>query len=213
MLLLNPNKDEQDLVITGVLGVRINKTTYKLVDNVTLKPNESVTLPVEGYCANFDKKNPSEGIKLTLNGPTAPEPYNPSSALFELPTAPEEYNPTSYAIYVLENTTFPENFTQEDVVAIKQITIWMSQPENKDKTPEDYAKRGYQIKEEYKPIIKNILNQTGTNPDDVVALTGKKKGGISQEPEKSSEEFPWIYVVAAVAGILAIVGFYKMLKK
>lgn len=196
LILINPNKDEQDLVITRIPGVSTGPTAYRPADNVTINPNESVTLPVIGSCANMSKKNPSEGLNLTLNGLISGD-------------VPD-------VIEALRNTEFPENFTQGDIQLITQITIWMSQPENKDKTPEDYEIRGYPIKEEYKPIIKDILNETGTNTEDLVALTGKKKEEKPPEepgiPEIPTDSIPWIYIAAAV-GILAIMGIYKMLKK
>ena len=210
MLLVNPIEEEQNLVVATVPGISVGPTSYKTADNVTLNPNESITFPVTGYCANFDKKNPSEGIELTLGGLIGVEPaeeYILDSLLGD--------TPQTAVIDTLEGTEFPQSFTPEDVVKVKQIALWASQPENKDRTPEDYESRGYPIEEDYVPIIRDVLDQSGVNPDEIVALTGEKK-----EPEKPaetpSEGFPWIYAAAAaVAGILAIVGVsvYKKVKK
>lgn len=187
MILLNPNEDEQDLVIARIPGVSIGPTTYRPADNVTIKPGESVTFPVEGYCVDMSKRNPTGGTKLTLGGLIDPN--------------------VQLVMDTLEYDIIPESFTPEDTHSFKQIAIWMSQPENVNNTPEDYAERGYPVKEEYKPTLKNILNQIGTNPEEIIALSGKKK---ESKPQEGS---PWIYAAAAVVGILAIWGVYKILIK
>jgi len=199
MLLLNPNGGEQNLVIARVLGVSTGPTTYRLADNVTINPGESVTFPVEGYCADMSKKNPTEGTTLTLGDLVEPE--------------------VQLVIYALEDAEFPENFAPEDVHSLKQIAIWMSQPENADNTPEDYAQRGYPIRDEYKPVLDTVLSRAGAEPEEIFALSGKRKEE-SKPPEKPPEEFPWIYAAAAVAGILvvaggtvAIWGIYKITSK
>ena len=220
MLLVNPIEEEGNLVVATIPGISVGPTSYKTADSVTLNPNESITFPVMGYCANFDKENPSGGIELTLGVPIGVEPTEECILDGLLGDTPQ-----TAVIDTLEATEFPQSFTPEDVITTKQIALWASQPENKDKTPEDYETRGYPIKEDYIPIIRDVLDQSGVNPDEIVALTGEKKepeepAEMPSEPEKPAEPpkegFPWIYAVAAVvAGILAIVGVsvYKKVKK
>jgi len=174
MLLVNPIEEEQNLVVATVPGISVSPTSYKTADSVTLNPNESITFPIMGYCANFDKKNPSEGIELTLGGLLGVEPAEAFGLDGLLGDTPQ-----TTVIDNLEGTEFPQSFTPEDVLTVKQIALWASQPENKDRTPEDYEARGYPIEEDYVPIIRDVLDQSAVNPDEIVALTGKKK-----EPEK-----------------------------
>ena len=160
-----------------------------------------------GYCANFDKKNPSEGIELTLGGPIGVEPEEDLVLEGLLVDTPQ-----TAVINTLETTAFPQSFAPEDVITIKQIALWTSQPENKDKTPEEYETRGYPIEEDYIPIIRDVLDQSGVDPDEVLVLTGKKK-----EPEKPAEApsagFPWIPVAAAAAAVILAAAGVAVYKK
>jgi hypothetical protein len=220
MLLVNPIEEEGNLVVATIPGISVGPTSYEAADSVTLNPNESITFPVTGYCANFDKKNPSGGIELTLGVPIGVEPAEECILDSLLGDSAQ-----TAVVVNLETTEFPQSFTPEDVITTKQIALWASQSENADKTPADYETRGYPIKEDYIPIIRDVLAQSGVNPDEIVALTGEKREPeepteVPSEPEKPAEPpkegFPWIYAVAAVvAVILAIVGVsvYKKVKK
>lgn len=193
MVLVNPNVDEQDLVITDVPGVSTGATTYEPADNVTFNPGESVTLLVEGYCINFDKDDPTEGTKFSLNETS------------------EKANVTQLAgiLQTLENTTFPDNFTEEHIFTVKQIAVWMAQTENKDKTAEEYAERGYPIEEEDIPIISEILEETGIDPEEITALPDEP-----YEPEEPAEGFPWgIVLIPAIIAIIGVITYLGLKPK
>jgi len=72
------------------------------------------------------------------------------------------------------------------------------------------------------------LSESKIDSDEILALSGKKKeepsvpaeeGELTDKkketktPETPVKEIPWIYVAAGVAGILAVLSIYKILKK
>jgi len=69
MVLVNSAEDEQDEVIVDTPGTSTGPgdTTYTPAPNVTLNSGDSKTIPVIGYCINYDKANPTNGTIFTLS--------------------------------------------------------------------------------------------------------------------------------------------------
>lgn len=205
-ILVNPNEDEQDEVITGIPGEMAGPKTYTPKNNINFPNSGSKTdLPIQGYCVNIDLKTPSEGTKFTLSPTSSKTDVSYIDDLLE----------------ALDNADIPSNFTQDDIIQLTQILIWMGNPENNDLTSDDYATRGYPVQDKFKGIINTVLTDAGQNPDDVTALTGKKKdpatnGTGDKEPteEESICFLPGFDAIFLVIGILiAIVVVFERKKK
>lgn len=204
MILENPDKEEQDLVITGVPGILTKADAYIPAKTATLNQGEKISLPIKGNCANFEKKNPSPGIILTLGNPIEEE--------------------VQRVIIILEEKEpeLKESFSSQEIEIIKQVSIWMAQPENKENSAEEYAVRGYPIKEEFKPVIGSILTLAGTSTEEITLLSEKEeretetgeKETEGKETEKSEEsELPLLLIGTGVAGIIVLIGIYKFIIK
>lgn len=142
MVLVNPNQNEQDEIITRIPGVFLSPT-YRPTSEVTINPGENVTLPVIGYCINYDKDNPSNETEFSLDSVSTKTDI---TSILEI-------------LDILENTTFPEDLTDEQILHIKQLAIWSILPENGEVSRGDYAERGYSIPSESIQIIKDIYAQ------------------------------------------------------
>lgn len=142
MVLVNPNQNEQDEIITRIPGVFLSPT-YRPTSEVTINPGENVTLPVIGYCINYDKDNPSDGTEFSLDSVSKKTDI---TSILEI-------------LDILENTTFPVDLTDDQILHIKQLAIWSILPENSEVTLEGYAERGYSIPDESIQIIKDIYAQ------------------------------------------------------
>jgi hypothetical protein len=174
MVLVNENEEEQDEIISKIPGIEKEPGKYTPATEFPLEPSTPVTLPVNGYCINMEKDTPSKGANFTLS---------PTSNKIDV-------NEVSDVHDTLENYTFPDNLTDSDVNKIKQIVYWMSDPANSDKTADDFTKIGYPIEDRYVPYIKDILNKSGQNPEDLVALTGEGKTPEGNESDDDDEKEP-----------------------
>ncbi len=119
----------------------------------------------------------------------------------------------------LKITEFPEEFDAEDVETIKEAAAWLSQPENKDKTLADYVQAtGRPVKEDYKPIIQGILNNTSTAPkENLDSPTDRNNltATSNLSPEKYNQVLPkkllkttWPYYVLAVLAIVSAAVYW-----
>lgn len=142
MVLVDPNQNEQDEIISRIPGVFLSPT-YRPTSEVTINPGESVELPVIGYCINYDKDTPSEGTEFSLDNVSAKADTTPIHGILE----------------ILENATYPEDLTDEQMLHIKQVAVWSILPENSDVTRGDYAERGYPIPDESIGLIKDVYLQ------------------------------------------------------
>jgi hypothetical protein len=97
MVLVNQNQNEQDEIITSIPGVFLSPT-YRLTSEVTIYPGENVTLPVIGYCINYDKDNPSNETEFSIDSVSTKTDI---TSILEI-------------LDILENTTFPEDLTDQE---------------------------------------------------------------------------------------------------
>jgi hypothetical protein len=193
MVLDNPNIDEQPEVITDTPGVSYVPGQVTRMDNVTIQPGESVTIPVIGYCLDFEKATPSLGTVFTLTS-TTPN--------IDMPTMIN-------VIDTAGNYSYPGYYTTDDIQTATQIAIWAAQPVNNDVTLADYANRGYTLDDNDVTVVTGILNDTGIETQDIVALSGKEK----EEPvngedgeEDTGLSFPLILlpVIILIALVIAV---------
>jgi len=141
MVLVNPNEEEQDEVISDILGVMVKDNTYTPIPEAVLNPGDSATFLVNGYCINLDKANPSQGTEFTLSDTSSKTDVGQISGLIDQ----------------LEDTTFPEGYTDHQRIVVSQIALWAAQPENEGLTRADYEERGYAVEDDYVPIIEDII--------------------------------------------------------
>ena len=154
MILVNPNQDQQDEIISHIPGVFMSPT-YRPTSEVTLNPGESVELPVIGYCINYDKDTPSEGTEFSLDNVSAKADTTPILKILD----------------ILENTTYPEDLSDEQILDLKQVAVWSILPENNGVTRGDYYERGYMVPNELVGLIEEIYQQAEiTNLGEVALL-------------------------------------------
>ena len=200
MVLVNPAEDEQDEVVVDTPGVSTGPgdTTYTPTDSVILDSGENVTIPIIGYCINYDKSNPTNGTTFSLSSVSDKTDISQLSSVLEVISS-----------YVNGEYTFLHDFTPQETFSIFQIAIWAAQPENADVTLENYASRGYDLDDTHIAGITDIFNQSGIDYTNVVALSGKKKDEPDEptEPANTSEdETPWLLYTAVGLVAVAAIG-------
>lgn len=194
MVLENSATDEQDEIITDTPGVSTGpgETTYSEQDSVFVSPGETVTLPLIGYCINYDLSNPTEGTIFNLNSVSGKTDITQLSSVLE----------------TLTTYSFPGGFTNDDIYNVVQIAIWAAQPENINVYLEDYATRGYSLDDTDVSVVDDFLNTSGIDTTNIVALSGKKKETTDDEEEEETTteemDIPWTYI--AIPLILVAVG-------
>lgn len=196
MVLENSAEDEQDEVIIDTPGVSEGpgETSYSPQESVSIAPGGSATIPLIGYCINYDKSNPTEGTYFTLS-PTSDK---------------TDISQISTVLTVLQTFLFPEHYTHDDIYNVAQIAIWASQSENNDVTLEEYASRGYVLDEDDISVINEILGDSGVDTTNIVALTGKQKEEEDDIEEESAttSDFPWVYIALPIIVIAVAAGIY-----
>ena len=150
-IMRNPNSNEQDQVIIGVPGVKVNDTSHTVDETVTIEPGENVTVVIIGFCINLALDNPSNEVGLELNDSSEKGNIN-------------EIGPI---ISVLEEFAFPGNFISGQIIKLKQLAIWFSQSENSDVTRDTYAAKGYPLTDEEIAVLKDLLMASGMTQEDV----------------------------------------------
>lgn len=200
MVLTNSAEDEQDEVVTETPGTSTGPgdTTYTPADSVLLGPGESATIPVIGYCINYDKSNPSNGTSFGLSTTSGKTDISEISAVLE----------------TIETFSFPESFTSTDIYNVVQVAIWAAQSDNANVTLENYAARGYDLSDTDISVVSEILNTSGVDTTNIVALTSKQKEEDedtgSSEPT-TTDEFPWAYIAIPIIAIAAVgAGIYAV---
>lgn len=204
MVLENSNEDEQDEVITDTPGESEGpgETTYTPTDFVDLGPGESATIPVIGYCINYDLANPSSGTIFDLSTTSSKTDISEISSVLE----------------TLDTFSYPGEYTSVDIFDVAQISIWAGQTDNADVTLEDYSARGYDLDDNDISVVSDILNASGIDTTNIVALTGKAKEDVDGEDTEPSDtattdDFPWVYIALPIIAIAAGAGIYAMKSK
>jgi hypothetical protein len=184
MVLVNPYDEEQDEVITGTPGTTSQGVFYPK-DNVTLGPDKSVTVPVIGYCMNFDLDTPSISIEFDLS----------------ITSQKTSINEISPIVDTIETYEFPDDWSTGHVQKVEQMAIWTSQQDNRNVPLSKYSDRGYTLSEEDIVIVRDIHNLSGKDTSDVAALTG-----IEKEDEGSGilEDIPWFVILLIIVPIIIV---------
>lgn len=209
MVLVNSAEDEQDEVVVDTPGISTGPgdTTYTPTDNVMLNSGDSVTIPVIGYCINYDKSNPTNGTTFSISSVSDKTNISKISSVLEV-----------ISLYIDGTNSFAQDFTPQETFGIFQIAIWAAQSENVDVTLEDYSARGYALDDNQIAGIRDIFNQSGIDYTNIVALSGTKK----EEPDEPSEpattsddETPWLlYAAVGIVAVAAIgAGAYAVKSK
>jgi hypothetical protein len=186
MVLVNPETEEQDEVITDTPGVSTGGSGYDTADNVTVEAGSNVIIPIIGYCMNFDKDTPSISIEFDLSSTSQKTSINEISGVVD----------------TLDSYEFPEIWSSSHVQRVEQMAIWTSQQDNKDVPLSEYSERGYTLDENDKEIISDILNKSGKNPSTIAALTGLEK---EDDDPGILDDFPW-FVIPSIIAIIILVG-------
>jgi hypothetical protein len=185
MVLVNPDDEEQDEVITGTPGI-ITTGTFHTEINVTLESGKSVTVAVIGYCMNFDLATPRGGVEFDLSTTSQKTSIN-------------EITPV---INTLDSYEFPEGWGDGKIQETEQIAIWTSQQDNKDVPHSKYSGRGYTIDDEQIRVVSDILNLSGKDASDVAALTGieKEDDGLLG----ILDDIPWFAVILIIIALILV---------
>lgn len=213
MVLVNSAEDEQDEVIVDTPGTSTGPggTTYTPTPSATLNSGDNVTIPVIGYCINYDKSNPTNGTIFSLSTISSKTDISQLSYVLEV----------IYVYYTdgtLPSLSWPSyNFSSQDEYNVFQVAIWAAQPENANVTLEDYAARGYTLGDNHIAAVIDVLELSAIDTSNIVALSGTKK----EEPDEPSEpaattddEFPWLYVAIPIVAIAAAgAGIYAVRSK
>jgi hypothetical protein len=186
MVLVNPYDDEQDEVITETPGTSTGGSTYTPRDNVTVAPGVTVIVPAVGYCMNFDKDAPTEGIEFTLSSTSDKTNINDISGVIE----------------TLETYEFPGDISASQERDITQMAIWTAQPENKQTPLSTFSLRGYTLDDDEIDIVKDILTQSGKDTSGIQALSGKSKEDIDDEGD-----IPMMYTFLPIIVVVIILVF------
>lgn len=186
MVLVNPDKYEQDEIITDTPGTSTGGSQYTPKDNVTVGPGKSVIVPVIGYCMNFDKDTPSQSIEFNLSSTSDKTNINDISDVVE----------------TLESFEFPEGTGASSERDITQMAIWTAQPENKQTPLSTYSDRGYTLDDAEIDVVKDILTQSGKDTSGVQALSGKSKQDVDEEGD-----FPMMYTFVPIIVVVIILVF------
>ena len=196
MVLANSAADEQDEVITDTPGTSTGPgaTTYTPGESATVSPGGTVTIPIIGYCINYDKSNPTQGTMFSLSSTSS------KTDILQIDTVLE----------TLTTYTFPRSFTNDNIYNVAQVAIWAAQSENVNVLLDDYATRGYDLDENDVSVVSDLLNTSGIDTTNIVALTGKTKDDTDDEDETSASggEFPWVYLAAPLIAIAVGAGGY-----
>jgi hypothetical protein len=197
-VLENPDINEQDEVVVDTPGTSTGPgdTTYTPTDNVVVNTGENVTIPIIGYCINYDLANPSDGTTFTLSGISSKTDITQLSSVLQ-----------TIFDYMDGTNTFDVDFDSQELFSIFQIAIWASQPENADVTLTEYAQRGYTLNTDQLDGIMDILDDSGIDYTNVVALSGKEKvapGDPSESSTSEDDEIPWLYV--AIGAVVVALG-------
>jgi hypothetical protein len=195
MVLVNPDNDEQDEVITGTPGT-ITTGTFTTKVNVTLGSGKSVTIAVIGYCMNFDLTTPRINVQFTLSSTSQKTSIN-------------EITPV---VNTLETYEFPGEWGDGKIQETEQMAIWTSQQANKEVPLSKYSGRGYTIDDEQIRVISDILNQSGKDASDVAALTGiEKEDGILD----ILDDIPWFVIVLIIIAVIlaGVIGSVNRARK
>jgi hypothetical protein len=186
MVLKNPYDDEQDEIITETPGTSTGGSQYTPKDNETIGPGNTVIVPVIGYCMNFDKDTPTEGIEFDLSSTSDKTNINEISDVVD----------------TLETFEFPEGTGVSSERDIKQMAIWTAQPENKQTPLSTYSDRGYTMDDTEIDVIKDILTQSGKDTSGAQALSGKSKEDVDEQ-----EDFPMMYTFVPIIVVVIILVF------
>ena len=198
MVLANSAAGEQDEVITDTPGTSTGPgaTTYTPGESATVSPGGTVTIPIIGYCINYDKSNPAQGTVFSLSSTSGKTDISQIATVLE--------NLTTYV--------FPVGFTSDNIYNVVQVAMWAAQSENVNVLLEDYATRGYDLDENDVSVVSGFLNTSGIDTTNIVALTGKTKDdtddGDEDETPAGGGEFPWVYVAAPLIAIAVGAGGY-----
>ena len=213
MVLVNSAEDEQDEVIVDTPGTSTGPgdTTYTPAPNVTLNSGDSKTIPVIGYCINYDKANPTNGTIFTLSH------ISGKTNITYLPYVLELVN-WYYDNGVVPNLSWYDyDFSPQEIHNVFQVAIWAALPENANVTLAEYTARGYNLNDNQIAAVIDVLEGSAIDTSNIVALSGTKK----EEPDEPSEpaattddEFPWLYVAIPIVAIAAAgAGIYAVRSK
>lgn len=174
MVLENPYAGEQDEVISDTPGVYTSPVspTFNPASSVTLAPGETVKIPVIGYCLNFDLATPTAGIEFTIT---------PTSTKTDI-------NQISTVLDTLETYSFPSGYSTNSIQTVTQLAIWTGQSENINRPLQDYTDRDYEVNDNELSTIRDILNQSGINTDNIATFTGE-----TLVSDDGFLGFPWGY--------------------
>ncbi len=157
MVLENSDATEQDEVITDTPGVYPSpiSTTYTSAGSVTLPPGETVTIPIIGYCLNFDLATPTEGNEFSLTTTSTKTDITQISTVLD----------------TLETYTFPGSYSTSTIQTVTQLAIWTAQPENVNRPLSEYTNRDYIVNDNELSTVRNILDLSGKDTENIATFS------------------------------------------